>query len=86
MEDYSGILKVVQETDVERVQKYLDTKRWGILSIAPGQWSDHSAYQLFALGWYGPYDPEFPENDQSEFPFGNPPKDPPLRGEGIKYL
>ncbi len=70
MGDYSSIQKVIQETDVERVQKYLDTQRWVVLSIAPGQRPDLSAYQLFALGWYGPYDPEFPDEDHSEFPLG----------------
>ncbi|MBD5162171.1 MAG: hypothetical protein HDT14_09195 [Oscillibacter sp.] len=86
MEDYSCIVKVVQETDVDRVQKYLDTQRWVILSIAPGQLPDRTAYQLFALGWYGPYDPEFPERDHSEFPLGDPSEKLPLRGEGVTYL
>lgn len=54
MIDYTEFKKVVQETDVERVQDYLDTGLWVILSIAVGQAPDLSAYQLFALGARSP--------------------------------
>lgn len=66
--DYSNVVKVFQSTSEDQVNTYLATQRWIILSIAPGQREDRRAYQLFALGWLGPYDPEFPENDTSEFP------------------
>ena len=60
--------KIVEETDVARVNKYLATKRWTVLTCAPGQREDKSAYILYSLGWWGPIDPEFPEDDHSEFP------------------
>lgn len=62
--DYSDIKKVVEETNVEIVQKYLDTGRWRVLAVAPGYREDGSAYHLYALGWYGPVD----GSDHSEFP------------------
>lgn len=65
---HEGIYRIVEETDTHIVQKYLDTKRWVILSVAPGQRDDGSAYHLYSLGWCGPLDPELPENDNSEFP------------------
>ena len=66
--DYSDVRKVVEETDRARVQAYLDTGRWSILAVAPGQQEDRSAYFLYCLGWFGPDDPEFPDEDDSEFP------------------
>lgn len=66
--DYSNIIKIAEETDKKRVQKYLDTKRWTILAVAPGTREDGSAYAMYSLGWWGPHDPEFPENDHTEFP------------------
>ena len=66
--DYSDVRKVVEETDLARVQAYLDTGRWSILAVAPGQQEDKSAYILYCLGWHGPDDPEFPDEDTSEFP------------------
>lgn len=48
--DLSEIKKVIQVTDAERAQQYLDTGLWVILSIASGQDRDLSPYQLFALG------------------------------------
>ncbi|HIW17017.1 MAG TPA: hypothetical protein H9689_06090 [Firmicutes bacterium] len=66
--DYSEIVKVVEEEDVTRVNKYLKTGRWVMLGVAAGMRDDKTAYFLYSLGWYGPYDPEFPEDDTSEFP------------------
>ena len=66
--DYSDVRRVVEETDPERVQVYLDTGRWGVLAVAPGQREDRSAYCLYSLGWFGPLDPELPDEDTSEFP------------------
>ena len=68
--DYSDVRKVVEETDINRVQVYLATKRWSILTLAPGQREDRSAYCLYVLGWYGPFDPDCPDLDHSEFPEG----------------
>lgn len=66
--DYSDIRKIVEETDPARVQIYLDTRRWILLDTAPGRDAEGRPYFLYSLGWYGPYDPEFPEDDASEFP------------------
>jgi len=68
--DFSGIEKVVEETDPNLVQKYLNTGRWVILSVAPGHRPDGTAYQLYSLGWYGPYDPDAPGSEHTEFPTG----------------
>ena len=66
--DYSDVRRVVEEIDPERVQVYLDTGRWRVLAVAPGQREDGSAYCLYSLGWLGPLDPELPDADTSEFP------------------
>lgn len=60
--DYNKIKKIAEETDIKIVQKYLDTGRWYILSVAPGCREDGTAYNLYALGWIDsdqdtPYDP-----------------------------
>jgi len=65
--DYSEIKKVVEMKDVEKVNRYLATGRWVLLGDAPGQYANKESYHLYSLGWLGPYDPEFPENDNSEF-------------------
>lgn len=66
--DYSNIVKVMETTNRDTVNAYLDTKRWIILAAGPGQDEDKSAYILYSLGWYGPADPAAPEDDTSEFP------------------
>lgn len=66
--DMSDIKKVVESTDTRDVNAYLATRRWTVLACAPGQMESGEAYYLYSLGWYGPYDPEFPEDDHSEFP------------------
>lgn len=70
--DYSWVKRVVELTDCGDVQKYIETGRWEILSIAPGQDDDHAPLNLFVLGWHGPLDPEFPTHADaaSEFPLG----------------
>lgn len=59
--DYSDIRKIVEEINPERVNRYLATRRWTILGIASGMSSEGIAYFSYSLGWYGPYDPEFPD-------------------------
>lgn len=66
--DMSDIKKVVESTDTRDVNAYLSTNRWAVLTCAPGTSESGEAYILYALGWYGPYDTEFPESDHSEFP------------------
>lgn len=68
--DWSKIKKVVELYDPAVVNRYLNTRRWVILSTAPGQLEDKSPCTLYSLGWYGPRDPEYPEEDTSEFPPG----------------
>lgn len=62
--DYTNFVKVAEETDPERVNKYLETGRWKILTVCPGQYSNGPAYAIYTLGWLGAED----ENDTSEQP------------------
>ena len=63
--DCEHVQRVVEETDPRIVQRYLDTGRWILLSVAPGQSDDLSAYHLYSLGWLGSAGPQ---DDGSEFP------------------
>ena len=65
MVKYSEIKKVLQLTDEKRVQAHLDTGKWVILSIAPGQHPDSSAYNLFAIGSCDPDAKELPLRGES---------------------
>ena len=51
--DYSEIVKVVETTSSDDVNKYLATKRWCVLSVSSGRMEDGTAYHLYSLGWYG---------------------------------
>lgn len=70
--DYSWVKRVVELSDCNDVQTYLETGRWDILAVAPGQDDEHRPIILYSMGWYGPVDPEFPthEDAASEFPLG----------------
>ena len=57
--NYSDIKKVTEETDIQVVQKYLDTGHWYILSVAPGHREDGTAYHLYALGLCNSIQEEF---------------------------
>ncbi len=70
--DYSEIVKVVETTSSDDVNKYLATKRWCVLSVSSGRMEDGTAYHLYSLGWYGPLDPDNPEDNDSEFPVATP--------------
>lgn len=62
--DYSDIVKVAEETDLKRVNAYLQTGRWRIIDTVRGQTESGLAYELYVLGWLG----KCADDDTSEFP------------------
>lgn len=58
---YEHIRKIVEETDITRVQEYLGTKEWEVLAIATGHEENGKPCCLYSLGWHGPYVPYNPE-------------------------
>lgn len=69
---YENIQKIIETENCDDVNCYLKTTRWVILAVSPGRTADGSAYHLYSLGWYGPYDPDNPNEPDSEFPLPDP--------------
>ncbi len=66
--DNSQVKKLVEVTEPDEANAYLNTGRWVFIGDAAGQGSTGAPYHLYSLGWLGPADPEHPEEDKSEFP------------------
>ena len=78
--EYEGIRKVEETIYPGDVNAYLETGRWMLLGTAPGRDENNLPYMLYSLGWLGPVDPEFPEDDTSEYP------ELPKHGEELPWV